>query len=133
VHPELEKPSKEAGGRPLVDLARAVITIPAAVAKTGRKRVVTIQPNLARWLARYGLAILPAGHDRAVKAIRAAHRLAHDVLRHSFISYHVAAFRSKGDTALQAGNSEAVIDAHYLNLPTVPEALEFWELSPRQC
>lgn len=128
--PHRDKPCREAGGRPLIDLERKVITIPPAVSKTGRKRIITIQPNLLRWLERYGIEILPANGRTGIDNIRAACSLGHDVLRHSFISYHVAAFRSKGDTALQAGNSETIIDRHYLNLPTTDEAREFWEIRP---
>lgn len=120
----------EAAGRPLIDLDRGVITIPAAIAKTGRKRVVTIQPNLRRWLVRYGTEILPAGYDRDIKTLRKDHALGHDVLRHSFISFHVAAFRSKASTALEAGNSETVIDGHYLNLGTEKEGKAFFGIQP---
>lgn len=130
THPHRDTPCREAGGRSLIDLERGVITLTADIAKTGRKRVITIQPNLRRWLVRYGLNILPAGHDRHIKSVRAALSLGHDVLRHSFISFHVAAFRSKGDTALQAGNSEAIIDAHYLNLPTQKEGQAFFGIMP---
>jgi hypothetical protein len=37
-------------------------------------------------------------------------------MRHTFISMHVAKFRSLGEAALQAGNSEAIIKKHYLDL-----------------
>ncbi len=130
VDPHRDKPCREAGGRPLIDLDRKVITILPAISKTGRKRVITIQPNLCGWLERYGLEILPTNGRPGIDKVRADRALGHDVLRHSFISYHVAAFRSKGDTALQAGNSEAIIDRHYLNLPTTDEAREFWEIRP---
>jgi hypothetical protein len=43
---------------------------------------------------------------------------------------HVAKFRSMGDTALQAGNSEAVIKKHYLNLVSPEEAYAFWQILP---
>lgn len=130
VHEGLRAPCREAGGRPLLDLERGVITIPADVAKTGRKRVVTIQANLQAWLEAYAGPVFPRGHDRAVQAIRKRRALGHDVLRHSFISYHVGAFGSKSRTALEAGNSEAVIDAHYLNLPTEAEGRAFFSIMP---
>jgi hypothetical protein len=130
VHPHRDTPCREAGGRPLIDMERGVITITADIAKTRRKRVVTIQPNLRRWLTRFGVEILPPGHDRDIKAVRAAFALPHDVLRHSFISYHIGFFRSKGDTALQAGTSEAIIDVHYLNLPTKEEGKAFFAIDP---
>ncbi len=130
VHAHRDKPCREAGGRPLIDLERGVITITADIAKTRRKRVLTVQPNLDRWLKAYGVEILPDRHRAGIDKIRKKFALGHDVLRHSFISYHVAAFRSKGDTALQAGTSEAIIDAHYLNLPTQPEGVAFFGIVP---
>lgn len=130
AHEGLQVPCREAGGRPLLDMERGVITIPADVAKTGRKRVVTMQENLRAWLLAYAGPVFPRGHDRAIKAIRKRCRLGHDVLRHSFISFHVAAFGSKSRTALEAGNSEAVIDAHYLNLPTEAEGRAFFAIMP---
>lgn len=130
VHPHRDTPCREAGGRPLIDRDRGIITITAGIAKTGRKRVITMQPNLKQWLERYGVEILPERGKTGIDQVRAAHALGHDVLRHSFISYHVAAFRSKGDTALQAGNSENVIDKHYLNLPTETEGAAFFAIVP---
>jgi hypothetical protein len=130
AHPSRDEPCREAGGRPLIDLARGILTITSDIAKTRRKRVVTIQPNLRKWLVSYGTEILPSGYDRDIKAIRKKLKLGHDVLRHSFISYHVAAFRSKAETALQAGNSEAIIDTHYLNLPTEKEGKAFFSIKP---
>jgi hypothetical protein len=35
-----------------------------------------------------------------------------------------------GDTALQAGNSEAIIKKHYLNLVSPEEAEAFWKILP---
>lgn len=37
-------------------------------------------------------------------------------MRHTFISKLVAKFRSIGEAALQAGNSETIIRKHYLDL-----------------
>jgi hypothetical protein len=62
--------------------------------------------------------------------VRAKHKLTHDVMRHTFISMTVGAFRSVGDAALQVGNSEAVIRKHYLDLKSVEEADAFWAIAP---
>ena len=51
-------------------------------------------------------------------------------MRHTFISMTVGAFRSVGDASLQAGNSEAVIRKHYLDLKSVEEADVFWGIVP---
>jgi hypothetical protein len=51
-------------------------------------------------------------------------------MRHTYISLTVGAFRSVGDAALQAGNSEAIIRKHYLDMKSVEEADSFWSIVP---
>ncbi|HVU34670.1 MAG TPA: hypothetical protein VHE61_14645 [Opitutaceae bacterium] len=43
----------------------------------------------------------------------------------------VAKFRSMGEAALQAGNSESIIRRHYLDLKTPAEAEDFFGIVPR--
>jgi integrase len=118
----------------LVDLDTAVIRIPPEVAKTGDLRWIKIRPNLAAWLRRYPITaypiILPNLQDM-VTTVRSKFGLGDDVLRHTFISAHVAAFRSVGDAAIEAGNSEAMIKKHYLNMMTEAAAAQFWGIMPR--
>lgn len=116
----------------LIDIKKGVIEIPGPVSKTRKKRIVNIRPNLRAWLeATDGKPIIPVNHDRLLRTFRKRHTLSRDVLRHSFISYHVGAFRSVGDAALEAGNSESVIKKHYLNPPTRDQGLAFWRISPK--
>lgn len=56
--------------------------------------------------------------------------LTHDVLRHTFISMFVAKFRSMGEAALQAGNSESIIRKHYLDLKSKEESEQFLGIVP---
>jgi len=67
------------------------------------------------------------------KLLRESHELdlSHDVLRHTFISMFVAKFRSIGEAAIQAGNSEAIIRKHYLDLKTANEADAFYAIVPK--
>ena len=53
-------------------------------------------------------------------------------MRHTFISMFVAKFRSMGEAALQAGNSESIIRKHYLDLKSKEEAEEFWSILPKK-
>lgn len=115
----------------LIDLSRGIITIPPEVSKTRQKRQIKIRPALRTWLEATGPEILPTNADRLLKKMRKRHALTHDILRHSFISFHVGAFRSVGDVALEAGNSEAVIKAHYLNMVTREQGNAFWRISPK--
>jgi hypothetical protein len=62
--------------------------------------------------------------------VRREFAIGHDVLRHTFISMRVTRFRSMGDTALQTGNSEAIIKKHYFSLVTPEEADAFWRIVP---
>lgn len=129
-HPNLLTPCPEAAGRPLIDFARSVITIPGSISKTGKRRVIQMQENLVAWLQRHGTVILPVGFQRGLERIRKDYQLGHDIMRHSFISFRTAIV-GKADTALEAGNSEQIIDDHYLHLPIKSEAIQFWKIAPK--
>ena len=74
---------------------------------------------------------MPRGFRRLRLKFRKQFDLSHDVLRHTFISMFVGKFRSLGDAALQAGNSESIIRKHYLDLKTAAEADEFFGIVPQ--
>ena len=117
-----------------IDFDNGVIRVEPEVSKVNERRIVKLQPNLRAWLEKYPLpaegAVPRPNPDRILADIRSTHKLGHDVLRHTFISMHVGAFKSVGDAALQAGNSEAVIRRHYLDLKTEEEAKAFWAIGP---
>ncbi|HWA08848.1 MAG TPA: site-specific integrase [Opitutaceae bacterium] len=118
-----------------VRLDTGVITIEPEVSKVRMKRTVAIQPNLAAWLRAYPLEsfpIWPRGFKRLRLAFRKKFNLSHDILRHTFISMFVGKFRSLGEAALQAGNSESIIKKHYLDLKTREEAEEFFSILPKK-
>ena len=77
-------------------------------------------------------AIKSAWASKRRAKFRDKFRLTHDVLRHTFISMFVAKFRSLGEAALQAGNSESIIRKHYLDLKTTQEAEEFFGILPKK-
>jgi len=111
-----------------------VILIEPEVSKVRMKRNVAIQPNLAAWLTAYPLKkfpIIPANlqHERA--RIAKLFDLSHDIMRHTFISMHVGKFRSMGEAALQAGNSESIIRKHYLDLKTKEQSEQFFAITPK--
>ena len=117
-----------------IRLDTGVILIEPEVSKVNEKRTIQIQPNLRRWLERYPLSeypILPKRFQYMRKATRQKFKLQHDVLRHTYISMLVGAYRPLGDASLQAGNSEYVIRKHYLNLKSEEEAKQFWEIVPK--
>lgn len=111
-----------------------VIRIEPEVSKIRMARQIAIQENLSAWLQAYPLdrfPIVPPNAKNMRAAISHQFGLTHDVLRHTFISMFVAKFRSMGEAALQAGNSEAIIRKHYLNVKSQKEADEFFAIAPR--
>lgn len=119
-----------------VRLDTGVILIEPDVSKVRMKRAITIQPNLAAWLRAYPLEkfpIWPRGFRRLRLEFRKKFKLSHDVLRHTFISMFVGKFRSLGEAALQAGNSETIIRKHYLDLKSKEEAERFFAIRPKHC
>lgn len=112
------------------DFRPGFVEVPAAKAKTRARRLVTIQPALAAWLA-LGGELGPMRTDRVRQVVRAAGGpWPHNVTRHSFVSYHLAAFGNAGNTALEAGHAEAMLFAHYRALVTPQQAAEFWDIRP---
>jgi integrase len=117
-----------------VNLEEGVIYISAEVSKVREPRRVAIQPNLAAWLRAYPLEKYPiilGNFKKRRQRFAKKLGLTHDVLRHTFISMFVAKFRSIGEAAIQAGNSEGIIRKHYLDLKTTAEAEEFFGILPR--
>jgi integrase len=119
-HPDVEK---------LINLRTNVIWIPAEVSKVKRQRKVRVCDALNKWLSLPG-PILPPNADRHIKAFRVSQKLTPDVCRHSFCTYHVATGGSLADTALQSGNSEAIVRDHYADQVTKDEAAPFWRIVP---
>jgi integrase len=118
-----------------VDLDAGVISVSAEVSKVREPRKVAIQPNLAAWLRAYPLEKYPlvvTNFYRRRARIGKDFGLTHDVMRHTFISMFVAKFRSIGEAAIQAGNSESIIRRHYLDLKSAEEAKDYWGILPQR-
>ncbi len=115
--------------------AENLIRIDGEVSKVREPRTIAIQPNLAAWLRAYPLkqfSIIPANLQHIREKAVEKFGLSHDVMRHTFISMFVAKFRSIGEAALQAGNSESIIRKHYLDLKEAAEAEQFWGIMPKK-
>ena len=124
-----------------LDTARPVIEVTAEQAKTRRRRIVTVRPNLLGWLqfARQDAteAIIP--YDPATNAFwdkRDALRKAaglndwpRNVLRHSFGSYLLASTHDENLTAAQMGNSPDIIVKHYREMVRPEAAERYWKIS----
>jgi integrase len=118
-----------------VNLETGFIFVSADVSKVREPRKVTIQPNLAAWLKAYPPTderlIVPKNLQHVRARVAKAHGLSHDIMRHTFISMFVAKFRSIGEAAIQAGNSEAIVRKHYLDMKSQAEAEAFFGIMPK--
>ena len=116
-----------------VDLAGGFIEVKAAKAKTRSRRLVPITANLAQWLAPLARqqGRVWKGTANSINEARAQTAKAAGVpwkrngLRHSFISYRLAAVQNAAQVSLEAGNSPAMVFKHYREL-VKPEAARAW-------
>lgn len=119
-----------------VNMQEGHIEVRAAIAKTRVRRIVTMQPNLRKWLlplaqktgpvcvyANYGNQLLKLAKQAAVDWKK-------NGLRHSFISYRVAETENIHQTAMEAGNTPAVITRSYLKCVTKEQAARWFSVKP---
>jgi integrase len=118
---------------------KGFIEVGAGKAKTAKRRLIPIPPNLAQWLLS-----TPRGNSEKVwphtksayfhmlssVAKRAGVGWKQNGLRHSFISYRLAAKPDIAAVAIEAGNSPSVIFQHYRELAVEAEALEWFAIVP---
>ena len=114
------------------------IEVTSAKAKTRQRRLVEICPALAAWLKpcrkNSGL-VYPRGVNHfllAFDALRKTQKMPRrqNGLRHSFCSFHFAMHANENLTAAQAGNSPAMIHAHYKGLATKADAEKWFNVMP---
>jgi integrase len=122
-----------------VNLSRGFIEIVAAKAKSARRRLVKIEPNLVEWLAPCDGSSGKLWPHNEVRYHVSARRLARELglewpangLRHSYASYHLARFEDAGRTALQMGHTTShLIFEHYRELVSPQDAQRYWEIRP---
>jgi len=137
-----------------LDLPSRTLVITGAAAKRVKKRgrqrrVIELERTAVIWLRLWrrmfpSSPLVPKNFDRKWDALRAAAGLTdwpHDVLRHTFASYHYAAHanRSRLQALMGHTESEDTLDQHYRAIKTlggktlsVKLAREFWALTPRK-
>jgi integrase len=115
------------------------IEVTARNAKTRARRLVEICPALAAWLEPYrthATGRLLTLHEitfqqKFVALCEAANiKRKNNGLRHAFCTYHFAAHNNENLTAAQAGNSPAMIHAHYKGLATKADAEKWFNVNP---
>jgi integrase len=120
------------------------IEITAGKSKTRQRRLVEVCPALAAWLEPFRqltgkvCPITAASVDvlwqQQFLALcdRAGVSRKRNGLRHAFCSFHFALHANENLTAAQAGNSPAMIHAHYKGLATKAEADKWFAIAPTQ-
>jgi integrase len=117
---------------------RGFIEISAGKAKTAQRRLIPVSPNLAEWLSdapRTGQKVWPHSKPFLFEAMRNAAAKARvawkgNGLRHSFITYRLAATKDVAEVALEAGNSPTMIFRRYRELATEAEAADWFGVKP---
>lgn len=121
-----------------INLTENSIVVGAQIAKKRSRRVVEIAPNLQAWLGtiqnRQGRLVDEDSYRDSLEDLRKAAGIAewpHNALRHSFASYHLAAYGDAMRTATILGHKDpSVVHNHYKALVVKVTALKFWELRP---
>jgi integrase len=122
-----------------VNLVEKSIVVGAQIAKKRSRRVVEICPALEAFLTGNGgpgkgMLVDEDCFRENLDALRKSVGLAdwpHNGLRHSFASYHLAAFGDAVKTATMLGHKDpGVVHNHYKALVQKSEAMRFWNLRP---
>ena len=121
-----------------IDLARGHIEIKGAKAKSARRRIIPIQPNLASWLRPYSAMkglLIPEGYRSSLERVRKAAGLTrwrNNGLRHSFASYRLAATHDAPRVASELGHTTPqLLYNTYRELVLPQEAERYWKIEPK--
>ncbi len=119
------------------DLRPDFIEVKAHKAKTRRRRLIPITPQVRAWMEAgfaAGGTLPPENWQRRWKKVRvranAFKAWPNNAARHSFVSYHFAKFKSASETASIAGHSEQMLFAHYREVVNPADADTFYGLLP---
>jgi integrase len=120
-----------------VNLQRNYVEVKADKAKTAKRRIIRIQPNLAQWLAAYSGpsgAVVPVNARKKLDRVRKAARLrrwSKNGLRHSFASYRLAATNDAAMVAAELGHSTSqMLYSTYREVVLPEEAERYWSITP---
>jgi integrase len=118
-----------------VNFEKGTITVPAAIAKTGRKRKIVMNENLVAWLNlspfKHGPIFAIDPRKRIAKVAKASGvKWKRNALRHSFGSYRMEQTKNEGQVALEMGNSPKVVKDHYFEIVDEKAAEAYWNIKP---
>ena len=112
------------------DIGEHEIIIRGFKAKTRKRRLIQIAPNLMTWLS-LGGPIPPVNRRRKLDRIRSITGVpwGHDIMRHTFASYHLAMHGSADKTSVQLGHRDTdMLIRHYRTIVSKAKALRFWSV-----
>jgi integrase len=121
-----------------INFEKGHIEVKARKAKTATRRLVPIQPNLAKWLEPYRsikgkLFKSRRSVDSAIKfAKRSGIPWKANCLRHSYATYRLSMVPDAGRVALEMGNSPAKLFTNYRELDRENHAPEWFAIEPPQ-
>ena len=119
-----------------INFEKGHIEVKARKAKTATRRLVPIQPNLAKWLEPYRsrqgkLFKSRRNVDSAIKfAKRSGIPWKANCLRHSYATYRLSIVPDAGRIALEMGNSPAKLFTNYRELDRQNHAPEWFAIEP---
>jgi integrase len=120
-----------------VDQKRGHIEIKSSKAKSARRRIIEMQPNLREWLRPYAEltgSVVPVNPRKKLDLVRKAAGLARwpqNGLRHSFASYRLAATHDAPRVASELGHtSPQMLYSTYREVVLPEEAELYWKLVP---
>jgi integrase len=119
-----------------INFEKGHIEVKARKAKTATRRLVPIQPNLAKWLEPYRSSKGKLFKSRRTvdSAIKFAKRLRipwkANCLRHSYATYRLSIMPDAGRIALEMGNSPAKLFTNYRELDRHNHAPEWFAIGP---
>jgi len=120
-----------------VDLGGRLIQVTAQNAKSARRRLIKIRPNLAQWLkpmVRKSGAVTPPDLRELMEAARSAAKIEtwpHNALRHSFASYCLARENNAPALALEMGHTNTqMVFKYYREIVKPKDAKKYWKIVP---
>lgn len=119
-----------------VNLLTGYITIEAKIAKTKRKRLVPITPNMKEWLLPVAMPRGPVAPDNVDELKKQTYKRAgitkwpSDGTRHSFGTYEMARTKNIGLVSEVMGNSPAVVKKHYQQAVEFERGDEYFTIFP---
>ena len=122
-----------------VDFVRKHVEVKAAKAKSARRRIMPMQPNLLAWLQPYSSLsgpVVPSGARKKLDRVRKAAGLTKwpkNGLRHSFASYRLTAINDAPRVAAELGHtSPAMLYNVYREVVRPDEAERYWKIEPAE-